>query len=523
MIPHPTKMARGPFSGLVVIFVLWSLISAPGCFAADVMDALRAFQENRLPGSHEIKSAYFNFTYRPFKRKDLTFNLVMPNGWRDIPLTVPTEMLQQDTRRMIPVAEQRTPDKDKSDAGIQVAYTRMDMEMSLYDMVDTFLKQNKAELLLRRQGTYNRRQVDEALIRSGWGGPKSFLSRLTFSRHGDRVFLVSGSASASEFPLYAQNFAVAAVSFTVHQKAPSPYAVPMADFTSAGTPRFRFTYPKEWEIQAHPPVQTGRTGVDMRLVVRDESTQSATTYGFIRVEGFSAGAGKTPDQILANLKEEFQKLPFSLDQCTLKADLMPKQPLPMGRLEKWNVTAKGVPGQVAFLILPKGPDCFAMALFCMRPKDNRVSWLHVWRVFEIIANDLTGKSLAVDRMKYLFLPPDNELMQMAVASMDDFAGAALNQDFHAFYDRLSTTAKLKTTPGGLRQAFKGFEKRKEMALLNQLEPTLEKETCIDKGGLLKLEGQYPTRPQATTFRLTYVNEQAAWKLMGINVAMKNVP
>jgi hypothetical protein len=59
--------------------------------------------------------------------------------------------------------------------------------------------------------------------------------------------------------------------------------------------------------------------------------------------------------------------------------------------------------------------------------------------------------------------------------------------------------------------------------LDQLDPVLEKEICLDKDGLLKLIGHYPTQPQATTFKLTYVNEQAGWKLLSIHVAMKKTP
>ena len=68
--------------------------------------------------------------------------LLMPKGWRDIPVSVPTEMIAQDTRRMIPIAEQRTPGKGNDQAIIQVAHTRMDMEMSLHDLIDQYVKEN---------------------------------------------------------------------------------------------------------------------------------------------------------------------------------------------------------------------------------------------------------------------------------------------------------------------------------------------------------------------------------------------
>jgi hypothetical protein len=59
--------------------------------------------------------------------------------------------------------------------------------------------------------------------------------------------------------------------------------------------------------------------------------------------------------------------------------------------------------------------------------------------------------------------------------------------------------------------------------LGQHAPILEKGICIDKNGILKFTGHYPTQPEATTFRLTYIQEQNDWKLLGIRVAMKKMP
>ena len=214
---------------------------------------------------------------------------------------------------------------------------------------------------------------------------------------------------------------------------------------------------------------------------------------------------------------------ISYQQCALKADVMPNQPDPLWKLEKWDVVAGGVPGETAFCVLPHRSDVLALGLFCMRPEDNLVSWQHVWRVFEIVANDLTGKDLALSKVKSLDLPSSRELTHLTAATMTGFATAAQKQDFHVFHAGLSTPLQLQATPQKLLQAFRGFGKLNELAALNQLDPVLETEICLDKDGLLKLIGHYPTQPQATTFKLTYVNEQAGWKLLSIHVAMKKTP
>ncbi len=522
MISHHKLVAHILNAGFIVFFALGCVVLATSEGAADTTDSLRAFQKNQLPSQQEINTSYTKFAYTPFKRNDLAFNLLMPKDWRDIPVSVPAEMIAQDTRRMIPVAEQRAPGKGNDDASIQVAYTRLPMEMSLHDLIDQYLKENEIDVLIRRQGTYNQRKIDEVLIRSEKDSVP-FFSRLTFSRHGDRIFVVSGSAHESQFSRYHPSFAIAAVSFMVQQKAASPYAVKMVPFTSSRTPTLKFNYPEEWEIEELQHLPDGQTGVDLKLIVHGEKPQAVTTYGYIHVRGVSKNTAGTPQRILENLKKNFENMSISYQQCALKADVMPNQPDPLWKLEKWDVVAGGVPGQTAFCVLPHRSDVLALGLFCMRPEDNLVSWQHVWRVFEIVANDLTGKDLALSKVKSLDLPSSRELTHLTAATMTGFATAAQKQDFHVFHAGLSTPLQLQATPQKLLQAFRGFGKLNELAALNQLDPVLETEICLDKDGLLKLIGHYPTQPQATTFKLTYVNEQAGWKLLSIHVAMKKTP
>jgi hypothetical protein len=110
-------------------------------------------------------------------------------------------MLEQDTQHMVPLAEQIAPGDDKDPARIQVAYTRIAAEMSLHDILDQYFKENKVDVLMRRRGTYNQREIEEVVTRF-YKNSLSFLSRMTFSCHGDRIFVVSGSARESEFIRY---------------------------------------------------------------------------------------------------------------------------------------------------------------------------------------------------------------------------------------------------------------------------------------------------------------------------------
>lgn len=517
-----SRWHRNFLMGIVAFLVI---PAAPVSIAGDSLESLRVFQKNKMPSDKKIRQSYTNFTYKPYEREELSFNILIPNNdWRDIPITIEIETLQHDTQQLIPLAKQMAPESEKGEAKIEVSYMRLDMEMALYDYVNIFLQNSKDyfDLLMRRKGHYSMRTVEELLLTSEQDS-KSYMARLTFSRHGDRVFLVSCSALESEFMRYAENFAAAAVSFAAFKNSPTSYAERMAVFTSIGRPKLQFNYPESWITEELQGLSDGRTGVDIKLTVRDEKDQTVLTYGYIHVSAFSENMGKTPYQIMTGLKKDFEDMPISLDTCIFKADIMPKLPAPLGKLERWNAVVNGSLGEAAFLVVPKRDDFIAMGFFSMRPEDNLLMWSHSWRVFEIIAGDLTGKTIDLAKLKNHTLPSETQLKRIAGGTMNDFAQAVHNQNFDDFYDSISNTLKMQVTSAKLYGAFKGFARVKAMEQLGQNAPVLEEGICIDKDGLLKFSGHYPTQPEATTFQLTYIQEQKDWKLLGIHVAMKKIP
>lgn len=508
----------------VGVFALLVLIMAPNVIAVDSLEVLRVFQKNRMASTQKIRESYTNFSYKPYEHRELSFSILIPkHDWRDIPISIASETLKRDDQQLIPLAKQMAPKGEKGEAKIEVAYMRLNMEIDLYDYVNIFLQNNKDSfnLLMRRKGKYNMRAVEEVLLASEQNS-KDYLARLTFSRHGDRIFLVSGSALESEFNRYAENFTAAAVSFSAVINPPNSYAEKMATFTSTGGPRLQFHYPETWTLEELKELGAGRNGVDIKLVVRNDENQPVLTYGYIHVSAFSGKTGKDPHQILVDLKKDFESMPLSLDQCILKVDIFPNLATPLGKLERWNAVVKGNPGEAGFLVLPKGNDYIAMGLFSMRPGDNLLTWAHTWRIFEIITNDLSAKSIDLSPLKNRTLPSENQLKHITSDTMNDFAQAVGKGDFNNFYNLISNTFKLQVTPARLYGAFKGFAKIKEMEQLNQHAPILEEDSGIDKDGILNLSGYYPTQPEATTFRLSYIQEQNKWKLLGIRVAMKKM-
>ena len=495
--------------------------SAPGASAGEDIAVLQAFYRNRMPGTKQLRESYANVTYTPLDRKELAFSLGIPkNHWRDIPAALSSEMLDQDNQRMISLAKHMAPENEKGEAKVEVVYMRMDLEIDLHDFVDLFLENYRTlfKVLARRDGRYNNRPVEEVLLH-GEQDARPYMIRATFYRHGDLFFGILASSLASDFVRYAEPFTVAAVTFRMHRKAPHPYVEKMTAFTTKATPRLTIKHPGNWTVKEVPGA-AGIAAVDLGLALPADNTQEMTQLGYIHARAVAKALNRTPEQILNELKKEFEKMGISFGARTLGVDLDPNLQAPLGKLVRWGVTINGVDNEAAFLLFPAGSACVAMGLISTPPERNPLARMHAWRVFELVAGDLTRRSVRLTKLKNHTLPPQQRLTALAADTMDAFAESVKRGNFDAFYAAASNHLKVQTTSPKLLQAFRGYSKVGELDQLKRLPPVLEKGIYLDREGLLRLDGYCPTQPEKTTFALTYIYEQTAWKLIGINVSMK---
>jgi hypothetical protein len=117
------------------------------------------------------------------------------------------------------------------------------------------------------------------------------------------------------------------------------------------------------------------------------------------------------------------------------------------------------------------------------------------------------------------LPPDRELRALAFDSLFAFNKAVQEKSFAQFHEeRLSSQFREKFPLDKFTATFQVFiDKGYDISNIAKSEPVFDTPPAIDNDGLLVLRGHYPTRPNKVTFKLTYVYESSAWKLLGINV------
>ena len=117
------------------------------------------------------------------------------------------------------------------------------------------------------------------------------------------------------------------------------------------------------------------------------------------------------------------------------------------------------------------------------------------------------------------LPPEKELRALVFDSLFAFNKAVQKKDFAEFHEqRLSPQFRKQFPLAKFTAAFQVFiDKGYDISNIAKSEAVFDVPPAIDSEGLLVLKGHYPTRPNKVTFKLTYVNESSAWKLLGINV------
>ena len=115
------------------------------------------------------------------------------------------------------------------------------------------------------------------------------------------------------------------------------------------------------------------------------------------------------------------------------------------------------------------------------------------------------------------LPADDELKALALDSLLSFNKAVQARDFTAFHKQISALWQAQATPTTLKNSFQSFiDLNTDISSIASEEPVFDGQPTIDSDGVLVFKGTYAATP-IVDFRLKYIYEKTAWKLIGIKV------
>lgn len=114
-------------------------------------------------------------------------------------------------------------------------------------------------------------------------------------------------------------------------------------------------------------------------------------------------------------------------------------------------------------------------------------------------------------------PSTAEQLRLSRDATAMFADAVAQRDFTGFHQGVSSLWRAQVTPAQLQQAFQSFiENDVNLSVLKQLEPNI-RSGAFDEDGAFRVDGLYPTRPNAFSFSYRYIYEGVDWKLVGVDV------
>lgn len=150
----------------------------------------------------------------------------------------------------------------------------------------------------------------------------------------------------------------------------------------------------------------------------------------------------------------------------------------------------------------------------------------VWRVFSLSGEQAGAAVLEPGEERPSAPPPAavpaaEDLAALATESVLALNRGIAEKDFTSFYDSISKLWQPQTSAAELAGAFQVFVDREiDLSGVAQVEPVFEPQPEIDPEGALRLSGYFPTTPVRVFFGLRYVREAAGWKLLGIQVDLK---
>ena len=154
----------------------------------------------------ELKRDFATMRFaKPLDRPELGFSVMVPMTWDEVPLSISKEEAAQDDEGMISLALLKGKEPN---VRIEVGYCRVPQNIDVEKWARAYLDGNGLTILHYQIGDFSDRRVFDTLVQT-----QGFLVRMTFSRHGDRIYLVSGSAPAAAYKAWARHVGVAAVSF----------------------------------------------------------------------------------------------------------------------------------------------------------------------------------------------------------------------------------------------------------------------------------------------------------------------
>lgn len=160
-----------------------------------------------------------------------------------------------------------------------------------------------------------------------------------------------------------------------------------------------------------------------------------------------------------------------------------------------------------------------LKLYFVKEQDN-------WKIYAI-RKETSGVQSGVQSAaqppapKTLGIPGQPEQIALVKQSIRDFATSTQQKNMVHFRGTVSRVWQSQFTLEQFNQSFANFlQSNNDFTILNNFEPIIDGEPILADNGVLSIKGRYPTQPSQFHFELKYIQEDGAWKLVGLWVTLK---
>jgi hypothetical protein len=144
---------------------------------------------------------------------------------------------------------------------------------------------------------------------------------------------------------------------------------------------------------------------------------------------------------------------------------------------------------------------------------------------------LVGKGTGFNDVYHQPMPGQTELDNLVHKTMAQLNEAVVSQDFHAFYTGISQQWKSGkrltgqnlggVTESILKDHFQGFiDKKIDLSAVAGLPPVYDQNPHIDEDGMLDVQGHFNAPQSRVEFAFEYAYELPSWKLVSIEVGIR---
>ena len=159
----------------------------------------------------QLKKDFVEFRVTAYEDRKLFFEITLPKGWENRPVSATREQLRKDDETPLPIGEFAP--KGATDVLVETRYIRVPDRVTLDRFMAVYVDKSGFQFVKRQRGDFDGRKVEDALLRMNSPKFGVMLTRLTVMRRGDYIFMVAGSCKEADYPKWRQTFAVAALSF----------------------------------------------------------------------------------------------------------------------------------------------------------------------------------------------------------------------------------------------------------------------------------------------------------------------